>query len=93
MYEFYLVIIFGIIYTILYIIEIIEARTIIFGIVVFTLIFNIIKSILIQIIDKTLGFDKLFINKTKSNITKILINVISCIISIGLYMLLVKLNL
>lgn len=67
--------------------------TIIFGIVVFTLIFNIIKSILIQIIDKTLGFDKLFINKTKSNITKILINVISCIISIGLYMLLVKLNL
>ena len=93
MYEFYLVIIFGIIYTILYIIEIIEARTIIFGIAVFTLIFNIIKSILIQIIDKTLGFDKLFINKTKSNITKILINVISCIISIGLYMLLVKLNL
>lgn len=67
--------------------------TIIFGIIVFTLVFNIIKSILIQIIDKTLGFDKLFINKTKSNITKILINIISCIISIGLYMLLVKLNL
>ena len=67
--------------------------TLIFGIIVFTLVFNIIKSILIQIIDKTLGFDKLFINKTKSNITKILINVISYIISIGLYMLLVKLNL
>lgn len=67
--------------------------TIIYGIVVFTLSFYIMKSILIQIIDKTLGFDKLFINKTKSNITKILINIISCIISIGLYMLLVKLNL
>ena len=67
--------------------------TIIYGIVVFTLSFYIMKSILIQIIDKTLGFDKLFINKAKSNITKILINIISCIISIGLYMLLVKLNL
>lgn len=67
--------------------------TIIYGIVVFTLSFYIMKSILIQIIDKTLSFDKLFINKTKSNITKILINIISCIISIGLYMLLVKLNL
>ena len=67
--------------------------TIIYGIIIFTLSFIIIKSILIQIIDKTLGFDKLFINKTKSNITKILINIMSYIISIGLYMLLVKLNL
>lgn len=67
--------------------------TIIYGIVVFTLSFYMMKSILIQIIDKTLGFDKLFINKTKSNITKILINIISCIISIGLYMVFVKLNL
>jgi hypothetical protein len=67
--------------------------TIIYGIIIFTLSFIIIKSILIQIIDKTLGFDKLFINKTKSNITKILINIITGIISIGIYILLVKLNL
>ena len=51
--------------------------TIIYGIIIFTLSFIIIKSILIQIIDNTLGFDKLFINKTKSNITKILINIIT----------------
>ncbi len=67
--------------------------TIIYGIIIFTLSFNLIKSILIQIIDNTLGFDKLFINKTTSNITKILINIITGIISIGIYILLVKLNL
>lgn len=67
--------------------------TIIYGIIIFTLSFIIIKSILIQIIDNTLGFDKLFINKTKSNITKILINIITFCIAVGIYILCIKLNL
>ena len=67
--------------------------TIIYGIIIFTLSFIIIKSILIQIIDNTLGFDKLFINKTKSIITKILINIITFCIAVGIYILCIKFKL